>query len=124
MAEWHHGLDGRELECTPGVGDGQGGLVCCDSWHRKESDTTERLNLTELNHPKLNIYYRLRTENFTCVECIFEISPGEGTIVIFNTSYLKALFHSSHEKCGLWTQTRFQNDLYITSYGPWQGTNS
>ena len=28
----------------PGVGDGQGGLACCDSWGRKESDTTERLN--------------------------------------------------------------------------------
>ena len=28
----------------PGVGDGQGGLECCDSWGRKESDTTERLN--------------------------------------------------------------------------------
>ena len=27
-----------------GVGDGQGGLVCCDSWGRKESDTTERLD--------------------------------------------------------------------------------
>ena len=27
-----------------GVGDGQGGLACCDSWGRKESDTTERLN--------------------------------------------------------------------------------
>ena len=33
--------DGREFELTPGVGDGQGGLVCCDSWDRKESDTTE-----------------------------------------------------------------------------------
>ena len=41
MAGWHHRLDGRELEYTPGVGDGQGGLVCCDSWGRKESDTTE-----------------------------------------------------------------------------------
>ena len=29
---------------TPGVGDGQGGLACCDSWGRKELDTTERLN--------------------------------------------------------------------------------
>ena len=27
MAGWHHGLNGRESECTPGVGDGQGGLV-------------------------------------------------------------------------------------------------
>ena len=34
---------------TLGVGDGQGGLVCCASWGRKESDTTERLNWTELN---------------------------------------------------------------------------
>ena len=33
---------------TPGVGDGQGGLACCDSWGSKESDTTERLNWTEL----------------------------------------------------------------------------
>ena len=48
MAGWHHRLDGRESEWTPGVGDGQGGLVCCDSWGRKESDTTERLNWTEL----------------------------------------------------------------------------
>ena len=48
MAGWHDGLDGRESESTPGVGDGQGGLACCDSWGRKESDTTERLNCTEL----------------------------------------------------------------------------
>ena len=33
-----------EFERTPGVGDGQGGLACCNSWGRKESDTTERLN--------------------------------------------------------------------------------
>ena len=46
-AEWHHRLDGRESEWTPGVGDGQGGLMCCDSRGRKESDTTERLNWTE-----------------------------------------------------------------------------
>ena len=49
MAGWHHRLDGRESEWTPGVGDGQGGLVCCNSWGRKESDTTEQLNWTELN---------------------------------------------------------------------------
>ena len=49
MAGWHHGLDGRESEWTLGDGDEQGGLACCDSWGRKESDTTERLNWTELN---------------------------------------------------------------------------
>ena len=36
-----------EFGWTPGVGDGQGGLVCCNSWGRKESDTTERLNWTD-----------------------------------------------------------------------------
>ena len=46
MAGWHHRLGGREFERTPGVDDGQGGLACCNSWGRKESDmdTTERLN--------------------------------------------------------------------------------
>ena len=47
MAGWHHQLDGREFEWTLGVGDGQGGLECCDSWGRKESDMTEYW--TELN---------------------------------------------------------------------------
>ena len=49
MARWHHWLDGREIEWTPGVGDGQGGLGCCDSWGHKVSDTTQRLNWTECN---------------------------------------------------------------------------
>ena len=44
MAGRHHGLYGHEFEQAPGVGDGQGGLVCCDSWGHKESDTTEQLN--------------------------------------------------------------------------------
>ena len=48
MAGWHHRLDGHEFEWTLEVGDGQGGLACCDSWGRKESDTTEWLNWTEL----------------------------------------------------------------------------
>ena len=49
MAEWHLWLDGHEFELTLGVGDGQGGLACCNSWGRKEPDMTERLNWTELN---------------------------------------------------------------------------
>ena len=47
MAGWHHRLDGLEFEWTPGFGDGQGGLVCRDSWGHKESDTTEQLNWTD-----------------------------------------------------------------------------
>ena len=48
MAGWHHWLNGHESEWTPGVGDGQGGLECCDSWGRKESDTTEWLIWSDL----------------------------------------------------------------------------
>ena len=47
MAGWHYWLDGRESGWTPRVGDGQGGQECCDSWGRKESDTTEWLNWTD-----------------------------------------------------------------------------
>ena len=43
MVGWHHWLDGRESEWTPGVGDGPGGPAYYNSWGRKESDTTERL---------------------------------------------------------------------------------
>ena len=49
MAGWHHWLDGREFGWTPGVGDGQGGLACCDWWGCKESITTEWLNWTGLD---------------------------------------------------------------------------
>ena len=49
MAGWHHLLDGRESEWTLGVGDGQGGLACCDSWVAKSqtrlSDWTELLRI-------------------------------------------------------------------------------
>ena len=46
MVGWHHQLDGHEFGQTPslGVGDGQGGLACCDSWGHKESDMTEQLS--------------------------------------------------------------------------------
>ena len=45
---WHHQLDGHGFGWTPGVGDGQEGLACFDSWGRKELDMTEWLNWTEL----------------------------------------------------------------------------
>ena len=48
MAGWDHWLDGREFEWTPGVGDGQGGLACWDSWGCKELDTSERLIWSDL----------------------------------------------------------------------------
>ena len=47
MVGWHHRLNGHGFGWTPGVGDGQGGVVCSGSWGHKESDTTEQLNWTE-----------------------------------------------------------------------------
>ena len=41
MVEWHHRLDSHDFEQAPGVGDGQGSLVCCSPWDGKESDKTE-----------------------------------------------------------------------------------
>ena len=41
---WHHQLDGHEFEQAPGVGDGQGTLVCYSPCSSKESDMTEQLN--------------------------------------------------------------------------------
>ena len=75
MAGWHHGLDGRESEWTQGVGDGQGGLACCDSWGCKESDTTEQLNWTELNRIcslEIKRCLLLRRKAMTNLDSIFE----------------------------------------------------
>ena len=55
MVGWHHRLDGHGFGWTLGVGDGQRGLGCCNSWGRKESDMTERLDWTELNWTELKI---------------------------------------------------------------------
>ena len=41
---WHHQLNGCEFRQALGVGDEQGGLVCCSPWGHKELDTTEQLN--------------------------------------------------------------------------------
>ena len=53
MAGWHHRLDGCEFEWTLGVGDGQGGLTCCDSWGHKELDMTEQLNWSKIEDRQL-----------------------------------------------------------------------
>ena len=60
MAGWHHWLDEHEFGWTPRVSEGQGGLVCCNSWGRKESDTTEQhwteLNWTEASGKRRSIF--------------------------------------------------------------------
>ena len=60
MTGWHHRLDAHESEWIPGVGDGQGGLVYCDSWGHKELDTTEWLNWTELMTYKFIMFMEIQ----------------------------------------------------------------
>ena len=61
MRGWHHRHNGHGFGWTPGVGDGQGGLACCNSWGHKELDMTERLNWTEL---RSIIYTMVNTYHF------------------------------------------------------------
>ena len=55
LAGWYYWFNGCESEWTSGVGDGQGGLACCDSWGRKGLDMTERLNWAELRMDPLEV---------------------------------------------------------------------
>ena len=63
MAGWHHWLDGRESGWTPGVGAGQEGLACWDSWSLKELDTTEQLNWTDWQRPNFKYYLCIISTN-------------------------------------------------------------
>ena len=54
MVGWHHQLNGHKSEQALGVGDGQGSLAWCSPWDHKESDTTERLNWTDLSYVQSN----------------------------------------------------------------------
>ena len=89
-AGWHHGLDGRESEWTPRFGDGQGGLVCCDSWGRKQSDMTEQLNWTELILPLIlrissvrekRCKIRVKPFYFICVNYVHHVRLSEQLVV-------------------------------------------
>ena len=73
MAGWRQRLDGHEFEWTLGVGDGQGGLACCDSWGRKESDTTERVNWLNWS---IHSWLPVRLSRHTILYYNFPTSPA------------------------------------------------
>ena len=66
MVGWHHRLNGHGFGWTLGVGDGQGGLVCCGSWGHRESDMTVRLNWTEIVFICAFILHCLPSFSFQC----------------------------------------------------------
>ena len=69
MVGWHHRHNGHEFEQALEVGDGQGSLACCSPWDCKESDTTKRLNGTELN----DHYARGRLIKSHGTNCVVEL---------------------------------------------------
>ena len=82
ITRWHHQLDGHEFEQAPGVGDGQGSLVCCSPWGHKESDTTEWLNWTvspgfsslDKNHTHTTLWDELFSTLSLCWDCCLTIA--------------------------------------------------
>ena len=121
-AGWHHWLDGREFEWTLGDGDGQGGVACCDSWGRKESDTTERLNWTE--HMKVwkwfSYEFRGNSSMASSLHSLF--LPGPSVVtgsnlcfwVLLSKKYIRAHHIHSQSQC-------IGRDNY---HGPYMGTSA
>ena len=93
MAGWHHWLERPESEWTPGVGDGQGGLACCDSWGRKESDTIERLNWSDIRICINAITLTLSFFNllFNLRDFVFEVYPWFIKLKFIHSNYCKVL---------------------------------
>ena len=96
MVGWHHRLDGHGFGWTTGVGDGQGGLACCGSWGRKESDRTERLNWTEqykfLNNILNTIIWKMNLVGFfwkiiQSVDLIQRNLTKQGHWLLFRRAY-------------------------------------
>ena len=91
MAGWHHRLDGHEFEWSLGVGDGQGGLACCDSWGCKESDTTEQLNWTDWTSLKSFEYvkgkYFQNSERAKIQNTLKEIQVNSFKLWVVSSSY-------------------------------------
>ena len=123
MVGWHHQLNGHEFGWTPGVGDGQGGLVCCSPWGRKESDTRTELNLVtaKLSQGEFRdfLYFLIHT---SMTSPILNIPQQSGTFV---TSNEPILTHYCHPKSTVyirnysWSCTicgfeQMDNDMYQT----------
>ena len=108
MAGWHHWLNGRESEWTPGVGAGQGGLACCDSWGLKELDTTER----QLNWPEAT------KMNYFCGQ---ESLRRNGVALIVNKRIWNAVLGCSLKNdrmISIWFQDTPFNITVIQVYAP------
>ena len=134
MVGWHHRLNGNEFGWTLEVGDGQRGLACCGSWGRRESDTTERLNWTELilkrfkKPPSMSISVQILCESRSVMShslwphglCSSWNSPGKNTGV-GSLSLLQWIFPTQESNQGL---LHCRQILYQLSHKGSPNTNS
>ena len=105
MARWHHWLNGCESEWTPGVGDGQGGLACCDSWGRKEPDdwATELNWVTSRGLPAREEWFPKR--NCRAMRCKFGQGGGEAGGIDFHYNCLSVSWN--------WHFCQFLKNLHV-----------
>ena len=113
---WHHWLNGRESQWTPGVGDGQGDLACCDSWGRKESDRTEQLIWSGLMVVLFLIFWGTSISFFKVANSadLYYHPKQEFPFlqILANTCYLLFFFDNSHfNKCEMISYCSF--DLHF-----------
>ena len=95
MVGWHHPLNGDKFEQAPGIGDGQGSLVCCNPWSHKKLDTTEQLNWTEL----YDIYcFSLVAFNILSLTFVILITMCHSIIVFCGSIQYRTI-------CGSWTRS-------------------
>ena len=99
----HHQLNGYEFKQAPGVGDGQGGLVCCSPWGHKELDTTEQLNWRKLRNRGYEVAGKLMKQNWNLGNLTLE--------PILLTVMSNCVMYKALEQC--LTQDRY---LVISSY--------
>ena len=103
MVGWHHQLDGHEFESAAGIGDGQGSLMCCSPWGRKELDMTEQLNWTDWRNYLLFCYFiSIDFMNATCMKFLkkyqvkwMPIFPSENLFLNIHFLLFKIYFSSS-----------------------------
>ena len=91
MAGWYHWLDAHEFGWILAVGDGHGGLACCDTWGRKESDKIERLNWTEAT----DLVWAHQIWTFSTLSCLRWVTWLKGTKTIYThieTVYSNKIF--------------------------------
>ena len=85
MAKQYHQLNGHECEQTLGDSEGQGSLVCCSSWSRRQSGTTEQLNSSDDEYTSLHlsVYGCVRTPCLTLRDPMACSLPGSSVHGIF-----------------------------------------